>query len=182
MKFTNMKLISSQRANFGHEEGWFILAECDNPNYQPNGRGLASAERVSFSFSIPDSAILWRQAEHNLPDLDTTLDVLMTENLIEELNPPTSEEHVARCARKKLEMRMSTRSNKSVMRAKAANPNDPTTAEEAEAPHPLAPIRSHYEKDPIPHHRIQAAQAILERAKKEMMASGNANTAPRSDA
>lgn len=138
-----MKLISSERADFGNEKGWVITAECDHPQYNPENKESLIPERTKFVYSIPDSAIVWRQAELKTNDLSVVLDVLLTENLIPEKNPPTSAEHISRCAKKKLEIRLSTRSNKSVLRMRAADPKDPLTATEAEAEHPLDMIHGH---------------------------------------
>lgn len=163
--FKNVKVLSSDRKDLGNELAWQVQLEVDNPNYDPNNPQFGPA-RVGLVHCIPDSAILWRAAELETDDMDAVLDVLLTENYIQELNPPTPAEHISRCAGMKLSMRLSTRANKSTLRAKAANPNDPTTLAQAEEDHPLTPIRS-FAKNELPRNEILECRKMLRRQRQE---------------
>ena len=156
MDLNNARLISSKRIEeTGQGPGWEVLIEIDNPfPNQPKG----ALKRTLHAHHFPDTALTWRAAEYDIDpsDVDTLLDIVLNELHIrpEEIEQGTTladapdtetakQAHLRRCARVKLRHRLSTRENKSVRRAKAADPNDPMTAEQAEEDHPLSPIRSY---------------------------------------
>lgn len=164
--FKNVKLISVERVQLGNEEGWNVLMEIDNPKYLgDDAKPPFNMARCNLIHTIPDSAIVWRAAELEVEDMEAVLDVLLTENYIREANPPTAAEHISRCAAMKLSMRLSTRENKSVLRARAASPEDPMTTEEAEQDHPLSPLRS-FAKE-LPRDEIEQCRALLRRQRLE---------------
>lgn len=162
--FKNVKVLSTERKDLGTELAWQVHLEVDNPSYDSKSPRFGPA-RVGLVHVIPDSAILWRAAELQIDDMNAVLDVLLTENYIQELNPPTPAEHISRCAAMKLSMRLSTRSNRSTMLAKAANPNDPTTLAQAEEDHPLTPVRSFANE--LPRKDIMECRAMLRQQRKK---------------
>lgn len=164
--FKNARVIQTERVDLQSEKGWNVLLEIDNPKYKgPDAPGPFGVEKAQMMHTIPDSAILWRAAELQIDDMNAVLDVLLTENYIQDLNPPTPAEHISRCAAMKLSMRLSTRSNLSTMLAKAANPNDPTTLAQAEEDHPLTPVRSFANE--LPRKDIMECRAMLRQQRKK---------------
>jgi hypothetical protein len=146
----NAKIISSTKFDHDGKPHWRIQMEAEI-----NGKS------TRFSHCFPEDIFVFRVAEYGFDpsDIDTMLDVILTEphavvepgtHLYELQNRDEAKKvHMARCAQKKLSMRLSTRPNKSVLKAKAANPDDPTTDADVDAEHPLDNLRNHFNENPL---------------------------------
>lgn len=160
----NVKIISSERFDHNGKPHWRIQITAEM-----NGKQL------NFSHCFPEEIFIFRSAEYGFDptDVDTILDVVLTEVHAEpepgthlyDLNDrdEARKHHTARCARQKLSMRLSTRSNKSVLKVKAADPNDPTTHDDVEADHPLDAIRKHLTENPVDHRDVAHLRGLVDR-------------------
>lgn len=168
---SNRKLISSYRHQHPStgEMGWMVVS-----TFEVDGQ----TKRIPHW--IPDTAFVARPLEYGFDpdDYDTLLDVILNEPFTvvpreeEHLTiygsadeEPTRKAHVRRCAQVKLAHRLSTRSNKSTLRAKAADPGDPTTAEDVEAAHPLDAIREHLRANPFPPEQRAYCKFLIDNAR-----------------
>jgi hypothetical protein len=146
----NIKIFSSERFDHDGKPHWRIRMEIEFKD---------GIKNVSHCF--PEEIFTFRAAEYGFDptDVDTLLDVILTEIHVV-ADPGTHlyelgdrdvarDHHLNRCARQKLKMRFSTRSNKSVLKSKALDPNDPTTDEDVLVDHPLDTIRNHLKDNPL---------------------------------
>jgi hypothetical protein len=176
MDLGKIKIIESYRDKMPHPDNraaWRVRMEID-----------VDGNTRTISHVFPEECFQYRSAEYgiDLDDLETLMDVILHENLITaedmEAHPQTvydessveetRKAHLSRCARVKLRHRSSTRPNKSTMRARAANPDDPTTVEQAEADHPLDPIRSHYQETPLCRDKLAECHRNVQQVQRQM--------------
>lgn len=171
MPIEKMTIAGSSRVNLPDgRAGWCVATTL-----------IMDGQEKKINHFFPDEAILFRAAEYHISpkDIDTILDIILHENYItlDEIDPRTTvygeagvdetrQAHIGRCARVKLRHRTSTRSNKSVLMKKAADPNDPTTLADVEADHPLHPIRTHMADNPVPHDVMRWALEMIAQARK----------------
>jgi len=161
----NSKIISSTRFEYDNKPHWRIQMQAE-----------INGKLTSFSHCFPEEIFMFRAAEYGFDptDIDTMMDVILAEPHTK-IDPGThlyelkdrdeaKRHHVTRCARKKLDMRLSTRSNKSVLKAKAANPDDPTTQEDVDADHPLDTLRNHFKENPLNHHDVSHYRNLVDTA------------------
>jgi hypothetical protein len=162
--WSDRKLISSERVTLPSGElGWNIRSSMK----------FQGEEKVGGHF-FPDSALAIRAAEYGIDpnDINTLLDVLLNEVFIVREEPhyvaETRATYLRRCALVKLRHRLSTRPNSRTLASRAANPSDPLTAAQAEAPHPLQNVWDHLQENPIPPEHVRYAEMMISRARREM--------------
>lgn len=171
----NAKIVSSERFDHDGKPHWRIRMEIEFGNGVKN-----------ITHYFPEEIFTFRAAEYGFDptDIDTLLDVILTEvhvvpdpgtHLYEVLDRDVARgHHLTRCARQKLKMRLSTRSNKSVLKIKAIDPNDPVTQDDVVADHPLDAVRNHLKDNPVDERDVSHCQKLVENAMR-MKGKGNGN-------
>jgi hypothetical protein len=159
----NVKILSSERFDHDGKPHWRVRMTVEF---------MDGVKKVSHCF--PEEIFIFRAAEYGFDpaDVDTLLDIVLTEihtvpdpgtHLYEVSDRDVARgHHMNRCARQKLKMRLSTRPNKNVLKAKAANPNDPTTEADVSADHPLDAIRGHFNENPLDHRDVAHCRNLVD--------------------
>jgi hypothetical protein len=172
----NVKILSSERFDHDGKPHWRVRMAVEF---------MDGVKNVSHCF--PEEIFIFRAAEYGFDpaDVDTLLDIVLTEihavpdpgtHLYEVSDRDVARgHHMNRCARQKLKMRLSTRSNKSVLKVKAADPNDPVTDDDVSADHPLEPIRQHLQLNPLDSRDVDHCRNLVDGVFKLRRRPGNGN-------
>lgn len=161
----NVKVISSTKFDHDGQPHWRIQMEAE-----------INGKLTRFSHCFPENIFVFRAAEYGFDpsDIDTMLDVVLAEphtvvapgtHLYELQDRDEAKKvHMTRCAQKKFSMRLSTRSNKSVLKVKAANLDDPTTDADVDAEHPLDSLKNHFKENPLDPRDVNHCRNLVDTA------------------